>query len=316
MKENHNHECSCEQHHEHEEVTNVGNKYEEALSKYTTELNDEEVAAKVANLIEKKVAENNTLDVKKFLFNCIDLTTLKPTDSEPSVMKFTQRVNDFVHAYPNLKNVAAICVYPNMAEIVNDTLEADDVNIACVSGGFPSSQTFLEVKVAETAMAIHGGADEIDIVIPVGKFLCGDYEGMCDEVEELKDVCGEHHLKVILETGALATASNIKKASILSMYSGADFIKTSTGKEKPAATPEAALVMCQAIKEYFLETGRKVGFKPAGGINCVHDALVYYTIVKETLGEEWLNNGLFRLGTSRLANMLLSEIVGEETKFF
>ena len=316
MKENHNHECSCEQHHEHEEVTNVGNKYEEALSKYTTELNDEEVAAKVANLIEKKVAENDTLDVKKFLFNCIDLTTLKPTDSEPSVMKFTQRVNDFVHAYPNLKNVAAICVYPNMAEIVNDTLEADDVNIACVSGGFPSSQTFLEVKVAETAMAIHGGADEIDIVIPVGKFLCGDYEGMCDEVEELKDVCGEHHLKVILETGALATASNIKKASILSMYSGADFIKTSTGKEKPAATPEAALVMCQAIKEYFLETGRKVGFKPAGGINCVHDALVYYTIVKETLGEEWLNNGLFRLGTSRLANMLLSEIVGEETKFF
>lgn len=253
---------------------------------------------------------------KEISFNCIDLTTLKCTDSDTSVMKFTEKVNEFVDRYPDLKNVAAICVYPNMAEIVNDTLEADDVKIACVSGGFPSSQTFIEVKVAETAMAIHSGADEIDIVISVGKFLSGDYEGMCDEIEELKEVCGDKHLKVILETGALGSASNIKKASILSMYSGADFIKTSTGKESPAATPEAAYVMCQAIKEYFLETGRKVGFKPAGGINSVHDALVYYTIVKELLGEEWLTNELFRLGTSRMANLLLSDIVGSETKFF
>ena len=165
-------------------------------------------------------------------------------------------------------------------------------------------------------MAIHSGADEIDIVISVGKFLTGDYEGMCDEIEELKAVCGDKHLKVILETGALGNASNIKKASILSMYSGADFIKTSTGKENPTATPEAAYVMCEAIKEYYMVTGRKVGFKPAGGINTVHDALVYYTIVKEILGEEWLTNELFRLGTSRLANLLLSEIVGQETKFF
>lgn len=231
-------------------------------------------------------------------------------------MKFTQHVNDFVDKYPDLENVAAICVYPNMAEIVNDTLEADGVNIACVSGGFPSSQTFTEIKVAETAMALHAGADEIDIVISVGKFLTNDYEGMCDEIQELKDVCGDKHLKVILETGALESASNIKKASILAMYSGADFIKTSTGKEKPAATPEAAYVMCQAIKEYFLETGRKVGFKPAGGLNTVQDALIYYTIVKEILGKEWLNNKLFRLGTSRLANLLLSDILGQETKFF
>ena len=319
---NHNHSdkhtesCDCDCEEENNEDYHKPSKYDEALSKYNTEIKDDVIAAKTAHIIEHSVDINDTLEVKKFLFNCIDLTTLKCTDSEPSVMKFTQRVNEFVNTYPDLKNVAAICVYPNMAEIVNDTLEADNVNIACVSGGFPSSQTFLEVKVAETAMALHTGADEIDIVIPVGKFLCGDYEGMCDEIEELKDVCGEHHLKVILETGALATASNIKKASILAMYSGADFIKTSTGKEKPAATPEAALVMCEAIKEYFLETGRKVGFKPAGGINTVHDALVYYTIVKETLGEEWLNNKLFRLGTSRLANLLLSEILGEETKFF
>lgn len=297
-------------------ANNNHNKYNEALSKYNTALKDDEVAAATAKLIEKHLKENNTNEVKKFLFHCIDLTTLKCTDSEPSVMQFTQRVNDFVDKYPDLDNVAAICVYPNMAEIVNDTLEADNVNIACVSGGFPSSQTFIEVKVAETSLALHAGADEIDIVISVGKFLSGDYEGMCDEIEELKDVCGEKHLKVILETGALATAENIKKASILSMYSGADFIKTSTGKEKPAATPEAAYVMCQAIKEYFLETGRKVGFKPAGGINTVEDALTYYTIVKEVLGKEWLNNELFRLGTSRLANLLLSDITGEETKFF
>ena len=287
------------------ENPNQTSKYDEALRKYNTELNDDEIAAKTAKLIEKHLEENNTLEVKKFLFNCIDLTTLKCTDSEPSVMKFTEKVNEFVDRYPDLKNVAAICVYPNMAEIVNDTLEADDVKIACVSGGFPSSQTFIEVKVAETAMALHAGADEIDIVISVGKFLTGDYEGMCDEIEELKEVCGDKHLKVILETGALKTASNIKKASILSMYCGADFIKTSTGKESPAATPEAAYVMCQAIKEYFLETGRKVGFKPAGGINSVHDALVYYTIVKELLGEEWLTNERFRLGTSRMANLLL-----------
>lgn len=297
-------------------ANNNHNKYNEALSKYNTALKDDEVAAATAKLIEKHLKENNTKEVKKFLFHCIDLTTLKCTDSEPSVMQFTQRVNDFVDKYPDLDNVAAICVYPNMAEIVNDTLEADNVNIACVSGGFPSSQTFIEVKVAETSLALHAGADEIDIVISVGKFLSGDYESMCDEIEELKDVCGEKHLKVILETGALATAENIKKASILSMYSGADFIKTSTGKEKPAATPEAAYVMCQAIKEYFLETGRKVGFKPAGGINTVEDALTYYTIVKEVLGKEWLNNELFRLGTSRLANLLLSDITGEETKFF
>ena len=298
------------------ENPNQTSKYEEALHKYNTALNDDEIAAKTAKLIEKHLEENNTLEVKNFLFNCIDLTTLKCTDSDTSVMKFTEKVNEFVDRYPDLKNVAAICVYPNMAEIVNDTLEADDVKIACVSGGFPSSQTFIEVKVAETAMALHAGADEIDIVISVGKFLSGDYEGMCDEIEELKEVCGDKHLKVILETGALGSASNIKKASILSMNSGAEFIKTSTGKENPHATPEAAYVMCQAIKEYFLETGRKVGFKPAGGINSVHDALVYYTIVKELLGEEWLTNERFRLGTSRMANLLLSEIVGSETKFF
>ena len=291
-------------------------KYLTALAKYDTQLNDADVQVQVAALIEKKVPENNTEEVKKFLFNCIDLTTLNTTDSDESVMRFTEKVNRFDDEFPDLKNVAAICVYPNFAQVVKDTLEVEGINIACVSGGFPSSQTFTEVKIAETAMALADGADEIDIVIPVGAFLSGDYETMCEEIMELKETCKEHHLKVILETGALKTASNIKKASILSMYSGADFIKTSTGKQQPAATPEAAYVMCQAIKEYYEQTGNKVGFKPAGGIKTVNDALIYYTIVKEVLGKEWLSNELFRLGTSRLANLLLSEIKGEELKFF
>ena len=297
----------------HEEVQS---KYAVALSKYNTHLHDDEVQAKVDNLITKHLDENNNIEVKKQIFHCIDLTTLKCTDTEENVMKLTEKVNEFVDKYPDLDNVAAICVYPNMAEIVSDTLEADDVKIACVSGGFPSSQTFMEVKVAETAMAIHTGAEEIDIVMPVGKFLCGDYEGMCDEIGELKDICGEKPLKVILETGSLMTASNIKKAAILAMYSGADFIKTSTGKEAISATPEAAWVMCEAIRDYYKETGRKVGFKAAGGIDTVKKALAYYTIVKEVLGEEWLNNRLFRIGTSRLTNLLLADITGEEIKFF
>ena len=301
-----------EDHHDFPEKS----KYDAALAKYDTALDDQKAKAETDEILEKHAEGNNTDDVKKFLFHCIDLTSLNTTDTEERILQFTEKVNQFVDAYPELENVAAICVYPNMVSTVNSALEADGVNIAAVSAGFPSSQTFIEVKVAETALAISEGADEIDIVISVGKFLSGDYETMCDEIEEIREVCKERHLKVILETGALGSAANIKKASILAMYAGADFIKTSTGKMNPAATPEAAYVMCQAIKEYYRETGRKVGFKPAGGINTVQDAIAYYTIVKEVLGEEWLDNRLFRLGTSRLANLLLSEILHEDTKFF
>ena len=291
-------------------------KYKEALSKYNTNLDDNEVREAVKKIIAEKVHENDNLDVKKFLMGSIELTTLKTTDSEESVLAFTERVNQFDEAYGDLPHVATICVYPCFAKVVSETLEIDGVEIACVSGSFPSSQALIEVKVAETALAIKDGATEIDIVMPVGKFLSGDYEGVADEISELKQVCGEHAMKVILETGCLKTASNIKKASIIAMYAGADYIKTSTGKLEPAATPEAAYVMCQAIKEYYDETGIQIGFKPAGGINSVMDALIYYTIVKEVLGEKWLTNKWFRLGTSRLANMLLSEIEGQETKFF
>ena len=292
-------------------------KYLSVLKQYNCDLNDEEIAAEVKKILDEKVAENETMEVKKFLFGSIELTTLKTTDSETSVLAFTERVNDFDNEYPELPHVATICVYPCFAKTVAESLEVDGVEIACVSGSFPSSQARIEVKVAEASLAVADGATEIDIVMPVGKFLSGDYEGVCDEISEQKAACGEDvAMKVILETGAIKTASNIKKASILAMYAGADYIKTSTGKLEPAATPEAAYVMCQAIKEYYDETGIQIGFKPAGGINTVMDAITYYTIVKEVLGEKWLTNKWFRLGTSRLANMLLSELKGEQIKFF
>ena len=306
--------CNCGHHHDQEEKPL--SKYEQALSKYRTNISDDEVRNAVRQIIAEKVHENDTTEVKKFLMGSVELTTLKTTDSEDSVLAFTEKVNKFDETYPDLPHVATICVYPCFAKTVSESLEVDGVEIACVSGSFPSSQALIEVKVAETALAIKDGATEIDIVMPVGKFLSGDYEGVADEIEELKEVCGEHKMKVILETGCLKTAENIKKASLLAMYAGADYIKTSTGKLEPAATPEAAYVMCQAIKEYYDETGIQIGFKPAGGLNSVMDALIYYTIVKEVLGEKWLTNEWLRLGTSRLANLLLSEVVGEETKFF
>lgn len=292
------------------------NKYEHMLAEYNTNIKDEEVKRAVARIIEDKVAENDTLEVKKFLMGSVELTTLKTTDSDESVLKFTERVNEFEDAYPDLPHVATICVYPCFAQIVSQSLEVEGVEVACVSGSFPSSQALIEVKVAETALAIKDGATEIDMVMSVGKFLSGDYETVCDEISELKAVCGEKKLKVILETGLLHSCADIKTASLLAMYAGADYIKTSTGKEQPAATPEAAYVMCQAIKEYYDKTGIRIGFKPAGGLNTVHDALVYYTIVKEVLGTEWLTNQYLRLGTSRLANLLLSEVQGEEVKFY
>ena len=292
------------------------NKYEDTLNLYDYNITDEEVHNIVHRIITEKVSLNDTTEVKKFLLGSIELTTLKTTDSEESVMAFTERVNAFDEQYPELPHVATICVYPCFAKTVSETLEVDGVEITCVSGSFPSSQALIEVKIAETALAIKDGATEIDIVMPVGKFLSGDYESVADDISELKAVCGDKKMKVILETGCLKTAQNIKKASILAMYAGADYIKTSTGKLEPAATPEAAYVMCQAIKEYYEKTGIQIGFKPAGGLNTVMDAIIMYTIVKEVLGEKWLTNVWFRMGTSRLANLLLSEVVGHETKFF
>ena len=299
-----------------EEKTKEKGRIEEALGKYNLNLSDDEVKAAVKKIIAERVHENDTPEVKKFLMGSVELTTLKTTDSDESVMAFTERVNQFDEQYPTLPHVATICVYPRFARTVAETLEVEGVEIACVSGSFPSSQALIEVKTVETALAIKDGATEIDMVLSVGAFLSGDYETVSDEIQQMKEACGEHKMKVILETGCLKTAANIKTASLLAMYSGADYIKTSTGKLEPAATPEAAYVMCQAIKEYYNETGIQIGFKPAGGLNTVMDALIYYTIVKEVLGEKWLTNQWFRMGTSRLANLLLSEVIGEETKFF
>lgn len=303
-------------HHDHEADCLHVNRYQEAFNQFDTHVHDEDIHAAVCRLLEEKKAQYDTPEVKKALLGTIELTTLKVTDSQESVLKFTEKVNAFADAHPELPHLATICVYPNFAKIVSESLEADNVEVACVSGGFPSSQTFLEVKTIETALAVHDGATEIDMVLNVGAFLSGDYETCADEIEEIKSAAAEAPLKVILETGALQTAENIKKASILSIYAGADFIKTSTGKIEPAATPEAALVMCQTIRKYYKLTGTKIGFKAAGGINTVSDAVGYYTIVREILGEEWIKEGLFRIGTSRLANLLVSEILGENCKPF
>ncbi|MCM1095252.1 MAG: deoxyribose-phosphate aldolase [Terasakiella sp.] len=294
----------------------MSDKYNEAIAKSAVITDDAAVAAAVEKIIGEHFDQNNTQEVYRFLFNTIDLTTLNPTDSPQSVAKFTERVNDFDSEYPALPNVAAICVYPNFAPVVRAVLDVTGVEIACVSGGFPSSQTFDEVKIAETALAVEGGADEIDIVLNVGNFLDGDYEAVCDEIAEQKAAVRDGRLKVILETGALKTAERIKAASVLAMYSGADFLKTSTGKGYPGASLEAAYVMCKCIKEYYEQTGNMVGFKAAGGVSTTEEAVKYYTLVKEVLGEQWLDNRYFRLGASRLANHLLGDILGQEIKFF
>lgn len=291
-------------------------KIEEALSKYNLELTDEQVAAETKALLDAHLQENMNKDVYRFLMGSIELTTLKTTDCDRSVMEFTEKVNKFDSEYPNLPHVATICVYPCFAAAVKNALCVEGVEIACVSGSFPSSQACIEVKTIETSLAVKDGATEIDIVMPVGKFLDGNYEEVAEDISELKAACGDAAMKVILETGDLRGAKDVKVASIISMYAGADYIKTSTGKEKVSATPEAAYVMCQAIKEYYDETGIQIGFKPAGGLNTVEDAVTYYTIVKEVLGEKWLTNKWLRLGTSRLGNLLLSAVEGQEIMFF
>lgn len=291
-------------------------KYLETLGKYDVNLNDEEIKAEVEQIVAENFEANNNVDVLKFSLGCIDLTTLNPTDNEERVRNFTQRVNDFEDKYPELDNVASICVYPNFAEVVKMNLDVSEVHTTVVAAGFPSSQTFNEIKVAECALAVASGADEVDIVIGVGQFLQGAYEEMCDTIAECKAACKDAIFKVILETGALKTASNIMKASILAIYSGADFIKTSTGKLDPAATPEAVLVMCKAAKAYYEQTGSKIGIKVAGGVRTPEDAVKYYCIVKSVLGEEWLTKDLYRIGASSAANNLLSAILGEPVKHF
>lgn len=290
-------------------------RYKKALQASRVTGDDAVVAAEVAKIMEN-TGKYATPEVYQFLFSSIDLTTLSSEDSQRSVAAFTQRVNDFDNDYPQYRNVAAICVYSNFAEVVSTQLDVEGVDVAVVAGGFPSSQTFTAVKVADVALAVAGGATEVDVVMNVGMLLDENYEDLCDELIELKHTCKNARLKVILETGALKTAERIREASVLALWSEADFLKTSTGKLYPGASLEAAWIMCQCIKEYYELTGRKVGFKAAGGIRTAEDAVRYYAVVKETLGDEWLTHDLFRLGASSLANALLSAMEGTEIKYF
>lgn len=300
----HHHDCNCGSEHDPSHTPMPDSvstdRYHKAFSQFGPAPSDAETEAAVSNLLEKYFQENFTPEVLKTIHGCIDLTSLTSLDTKESIWKMVDTVNDFEGTRPDIPSVAAICTYPNFVETVKQALTAQEVKIASVAGSFPSSQTFPEIKIAEVAMAVMQGADEIDIVLNVGHFMEEAYEELTDEIEEIKDSCREAHLKVILETGALVTAENIRKASILAMYSGADFIKTSTGKGYPGATPEAVYTMCQAIKTYHTLTGNRVGIKVSGGVRTAEDAVRYYTLVKEILGEDWLNKTLFRIGASSL----------------
>ena len=250
------------------------------------------------------------------LLNLIDLTSLNTTDNKSHIIHFTGKVNSFSGRFSNIPNVAAICVFPNFVAVVKEKLSARNVKIAAVAGAFPNSQTFRSVKVTECKMVVEAGADEIDIVISVGAFLGNDFAMVADEIREIKGAIGGKQLKVIVESGILGDFEHVYRASMIAMDAGADFIKTSTGKTAVSATPEAAFVMCRAISDFYSETGIRVGFKAAGGIVTPADAITYYQIVKQSLGEEWLNNTLFRIGASRLANNILSEISGSPSNYF
>lgn len=330
----HHHNCDCNHYHNNdcnhstcncnsEKPCDCDNKkdvlpskYAQAFAKFNLHLHDElqqEEAKKIASNYE----QYNTLEVKEFLLNTIEITSLKVTDNEDSILHLVERVNDFCNENPALPHPAGICVYPRFVNIVKNSLEVEDMEISTVCGGFPSSQTFPEIKTIETALAIKDGATEIDTVLPVGFFLAEDYDTVFNEIDEIKLSCGEETpLKVILETGALRTAQNTKKAAILAIYSGADYIKTSTGKIEPGATLDSVYTMAQTIKEYYDLTGTQIGIKIAGGVRTTEDALRYYAIIKEVLGNDWLNNKLFRIGASSLANDILSSMAGKQIKAF
>ena len=300
----HHHDCECghDHHHEHEHESNSVqiDRYHEAFNKFEPALPDTQTTEAVNALLEKHFQENFTPEVLKTIHGCIDLTSLTSLDTKESIWKLVDRVNDFEGTRPDVPNVAAICTYPLFVETVKQALTAQEVKIASVAGGFPSSQTFTEVKIAETAMAVMQGADEIDVVMNLGYFLEENYDELSEEIQEIKESCRDAKLKVILETGALQTPESIQKAAVLAVYSGADFIKTSTGKGYPGATPEAVYTMCQVLKKYHSITGKRVGIKVAGGVRTAEEAVRYYTIVKEVLGNDWLNKDLFRIGASSL----------------
>ena len=260
-------------------------------------------------------AEERAL-ILKDIFSFIDLTSLNTSDSDGTIRSFAEKTAGFSYHFNDISNVAALCVYPNFVKVAKEGLGGCGVRLAVVAAAFPTAQTFKEVKILETSMAVSMGADEIDVVIPVGTFLKGDIETVIDELKAIREAAGNSILKVILETGLLKDERNIYRASIIAMESGADFVKTSTGKSSVSATPEAAWVICRAIRDYYNETGIMIGFKPAGGIVTPDDAFIYYFIVKNMLGAKWLTPEYFRIGASRLANNILSEFYPGKPAYF
>ena len=302
MVHEHHHDCDCGHEHGHdagEEYPHM-DKYHEAFNRFEAAGSMKQVEESVKALLGVSEKENFNANALKQIHGFIDLTSLTSMDTQESIYNMVNKVNDYEGTRPDVENVAAICVYPIFVETVKQALQADGVKIASVVGGFPSSQTFPEVKIAETAMAVMQGADEVDTVMNLGNFMEENYEAISDELEEIKESAHDAKLKIILETGALATPENISKAAILAAYCGADFIKTSTGKGYPGASTEAAYIICKVIKQYYTLTHRKVGIKVSGGIRTAEEAVKYYTIVKEVLGNEWLNKDLFRIGASSL----------------
>jgi len=283
---------------------------------FSIEVDEKEVEKNLSKIKEIAQICEKDVEILKKCFSLIDLTTLNSTDGYDKGKVMAEKVSSFKQSFQNIDNVAAICVYPTLIAAVKENLTVSNVNIASVAAGFPSSQTFIDIKLSECQMAIENGADELDVVISLGSFLEGDFFTVFSELQQIKEVAENVHLKVILETGALPSLKDIKLASFLAMEAGADFIKTSTGKLEPAATPQAMYVMCEAIKEFYEKTGEKIGIKPAGGVGNSSDASYYYSIVEQVLGKEWLNSGLFRLGASRLANKLLSDITKTEVSYF
>ena len=292
------------------------------LSKYGYTPDSEKIS-RALDIIAANLENAASEQVYKDCFSMMDLTTLKTDDTPASVTKLVKKVNAFQESYPEWPLPASICVFSNFAATVKEARTAD-VNITVVSACFPSSQSFLEVKLKEVEMAVEQGADEVDIVLALNAFLAGNTEAAADEIRQVRrvidEVAGrqgrEVHLKVILETGLLRTVQNIANASFLAMEAGADFIKTSTGKMDVNATPVAAYVMCECIAKFYKETGKKIGFKPAGGISTAADALCYYSIVSSVLGKDWLNKKMFRFGVSRVANSILSAVEQKTVSFF
>ena len=289
--------------------------YVKELEKYAPAHTDAQVAKEVAK-IKMAANRNGNTDVYKFCYSAIDLTTLSCTDSVESVQAFVRKAVDFYEKYPHIPNVASICVYPSFVETVGLEIDGTPMRITSVAGAFPASQSFVEVKALEVAMAIENGADEIDIVLNPGMMLAGHDAEAASEVELLREEAKDVVLKVIIESGALKTPELIRRASLISMFAGADFIKTSTGKVDVNATPVAAYVMCECIAKFYEATGKKIGFKPAGGISSAADALCYYSIVSSILGKEWLNKELFRFGVSRVANNILAAVEQKTVAYF